>query len=421
MIMHDIADRFEHKYYGPYRAQVVDIDDPKQLGRIRLFVPVVFGENYDTGEQPSSGWAWPLFGGGGSGTGTFFLPVVGDTVWCQFEEGDIERPTWTHGAWTMRGGVNNVPAHNQELYDSSDNKLRGIEGVIPTSQFGGDYTKVKAITTKHHRIEFDDTTGAERLLIEHKSGARYEFLPDGTVHQITNGNKVEAIVGGEKKTVGGAVDTTIYGTSETTTKKTRTVTDESDLEYINVGGATYSYAGPRTTTVGTEIIQVNGSYTKKVLGSATSTSMGNSSESCLGDYSNVILGTARWVIANSNGLVPGESMVMHQMGMGDIAIRNGLDPLDLVNNTLLLRNPIPALRAGLADVVLQAVAIMALKAPLVVVGPTGVIDGTQEPVARAISLIAWLTAHIHATSTGPSSPPIIPPPATILSASLWAT
>ena len=100
-------------YPGFYRGIVKNNDDSETshpyLGRVRVLIPQVYGEEIDENKLP---WAWPcwLFGGGkpwvddGDKTqgrmpiGAIFLPRVGDTVWCGFEQGDPGRPIW-FGGW----------------------------------------------------------------------------------------------------------------------------------------------------------------------------------------------------------------------------------------------------------------------------------------------------------------------------------
>lgn len=76
--------------YGKYRAQVVDRDDPEGRGRINVEVPTLTA---GPGGQVT-GWAMACLP-----PGYLALPDVGDTVWVEFEEGDIDRPLWTGCAW----------------------------------------------------------------------------------------------------------------------------------------------------------------------------------------------------------------------------------------------------------------------------------------------------------------------------------
>lgn len=70
-------------FYGKYRAVVVDINDPEQLGRIRVKCPKVL-------RDMRSSWACSCFP-----PGIFDMPDVGDTVWIEFEDGDVDKPIWT--------------------------------------------------------------------------------------------------------------------------------------------------------------------------------------------------------------------------------------------------------------------------------------------------------------------------------------
>lgn len=92
------------KYYGKYRASVVDREDPLEKGRLRLSIPAVLGDQ-------ESGWAMPCFPNGGiSETGVFSVPEVGAHVWAEFEAGDISCPIWTG---TFFGADDDLPTEAQ--------------------------------------------------------------------------------------------------------------------------------------------------------------------------------------------------------------------------------------------------------------------------------------------------------------------
>jgi uncharacterized protein involved in type VI secretion and phage assembly len=86
------------KYFGVYRANVVNNIDPMQLGRIMALVPDV------SGVTPST-WAMPCVPIAGKQMGTFMVPQVGAGVWIQFEAGDPDRPVWTGGWWGIAAEV----------------------------------------------------------------------------------------------------------------------------------------------------------------------------------------------------------------------------------------------------------------------------------------------------------------------------
>lgn len=80
------------RFYGIYRATVVNNVDPELRGRISAIVPDV------TGVVPST-WAMPCVPVAGKGSGTFVVPEIGAGVWIQYEGGDLARPVWVGGYW----------------------------------------------------------------------------------------------------------------------------------------------------------------------------------------------------------------------------------------------------------------------------------------------------------------------------------
>jgi uncharacterized protein involved in type VI secretion and phage assembly len=90
----------EKKFYGKYRATVLNNVDPMQMGRIQVSCPSVLGV------APSS-WAMPCFQVAGPQMGTWWLPSIGAGVWVEFEQGDVDFPIWS-GCWF--GSAAEVPA-----------------------------------------------------------------------------------------------------------------------------------------------------------------------------------------------------------------------------------------------------------------------------------------------------------------------
>lgn len=79
------------KYFGKYRATVVQNVDPELRGRIICEVPDVLGL------VPSS-WCEacaPLAGPTGPPMGVYFVPAIGAGVWVEFEQGDPNKPIWS--------------------------------------------------------------------------------------------------------------------------------------------------------------------------------------------------------------------------------------------------------------------------------------------------------------------------------------
>jgi len=154
----DIITRFiernQGKYFGKYRAFVVDRNDPDRLGRLKVRVPSVLG-------GAVTGWAWPAAPYAGANRGLLFLPQQGDIVWVEFIEGETEHPVWSGGAWAKPEGKSEIPEDAKANYPDT--------GVLRT-KFG-------------LVIVLDDKSGSEKILIRAKNGC--EVTLDPNANQIT--------------------------------------------------------------------------------------------------------------------------------------------------------------------------------------------------------------------------------------------
>jgi uncharacterized protein involved in type VI secretion and phage assembly len=90
----------ENRFYGKYRATVLDNQDPLVQGRLMLQVPDVLGDIPTT-------WALPCLPAVGAQMGVFALPALNSTVWAEFEQGNPDYPIWVGGYW---GSAAEVPA-----------------------------------------------------------------------------------------------------------------------------------------------------------------------------------------------------------------------------------------------------------------------------------------------------------------------
>ena len=88
------------KYFGKYRATVVNNVDPMQIGRIQVTVA-------DVSNLIPTTWAMPCFPIAGKQMGAYLIPQVGAGVWVEFEQGDSDYPIWTGSYY---GSVAEVPA-----------------------------------------------------------------------------------------------------------------------------------------------------------------------------------------------------------------------------------------------------------------------------------------------------------------------
>jgi uncharacterized protein involved in type VI secretion and phage assembly len=79
------------RFFGKYRATVVNNVDPELRGRLICSVPDVLGP------VPSS-WCEacaPLAGPTGTQMGAYLVPPIGAGVWVEFEQGVPGKPVWT--------------------------------------------------------------------------------------------------------------------------------------------------------------------------------------------------------------------------------------------------------------------------------------------------------------------------------------
>jgi uncharacterized protein involved in type VI secretion and phage assembly len=146
-VVADLLQKIERRFYGKYRGFVVNTEDPKRLGRVRLQVPSVLGR------EVATGWAMPCVPyGGQKNQGFLSIPEVGAGVWVEFEEGDLEFPIWVGTFWSEPGGESEIPALN-----GADGKELKNEQKPPTRKI------IK--TQKGHTIQFEDADGKEMVTI----------------------------------------------------------------------------------------------------------------------------------------------------------------------------------------------------------------------------------------------------------------
>jgi uncharacterized protein involved in type VI secretion and phage assembly len=171
------------RFYGKYEGVVTDAADPMKIGRLKVRVPAVLGE------QVESGWALPCVpAGGGKDRGMLFLPQVGDTVWVEFAGGDVSRPIWVGTFWgapDSSGGADDL----------------GSETGAETPQGDGqDASPTRSVlkTKSGHEITFDDD--GEAILIANGNGkSAIRFQQDGTV-EIT-AEKIKLCANASEKVV----------------------------------------------------------------------------------------------------------------------------------------------------------------------------------------------------------------------------
>jgi len=154
------------RYYGKYRAIVVDNVDPDTLGRCKLTIPSVLGET-------ESVWALPCLPyGGADEIGLVAIPPVGAQVIAEFLEGDASAPMWTGTFWRP---ATTPPAEFTVNPEPSAKVLKTESG---------------------HFLSFEDKSGEEAITLTSTAGAVMELNPGGSL-ALTDSNGATVTIDAE--------------------------------------------------------------------------------------------------------------------------------------------------------------------------------------------------------------------------------
>lgn len=153
------------RYYGVYPAEVTDIADPDQQGRVKVRLPWSpdnEGAGYDV-------WARLATMMAGNDRGSWFIPDVGDEVLVTFEAGDPRRPYVVGGLWN---GQDAPPESMDGAGENNLKVLRSRNGV---------------------KITLDDSDGQEQMILETPGGQSITLKDGPGAIEIvdSNGNSVK--------------------------------------------------------------------------------------------------------------------------------------------------------------------------------------------------------------------------------------
>lgn len=179
--------------------------DNPQVGRVLVREILGHSNRVDSADLIPATIMMPSNAGGFGGIGTSPTGLLkGTRVICM-----------KLGGFTYVMGVVNVAPEGNHSVSSyargqgepelkSQNRIDGIE---PDSKYATRYPYNNTITTRSgHLIEYDDTPGAERIQLFHRTGSYIEILPDGTVvsksvkdsYQLSDGSLGILTVGKDK-------------------------------------------------------------------------------------------------------------------------------------------------------------------------------------------------------------------------------
>jgi uncharacterized protein involved in type VI secretion and phage assembly len=153
------------RWYGVFPAQVLDIRDPDNQGRVKITLP--WSPDAKGGRYEAWARLATLFGG--NNRGSWFVPDVDDEVLVAFEQGDARRPYVLGGLWN---GRDKAPESMDGAGKNFKKVLRSRNGV---------------------KLTLDDQDGQEKLVLETPGGQRITLKDGpGTVEIVdSNGNSVK--------------------------------------------------------------------------------------------------------------------------------------------------------------------------------------------------------------------------------------
>jgi uncharacterized protein involved in type VI secretion and phage assembly len=178
--------RSESKIFGVVAGIVINNKDPEKLGRIKVRIPRISGEE-------ESNWARIVTFMGGKERGAFFLPEVDDEVIVAFEYGDINMPYVIGSLWN---GKDKPPEQNA----NGKNNIRIIK-----SRSG-------------HIIKLDDTENNEKIEIVDKT-EKNKIIIDTNNNKISiNSDKDIELSAPNGKVIINAMDVEVSSTASTKIK-----------------------------------------------------------------------------------------------------------------------------------------------------------------------------------------------------------
>lgn len=218
-------------------------DDPLNLGRCQVRI---FGHHTDNKKLiPTEDLAWALPGFSPNSGWISSTPIVGDYVFgffsdglssqapvmlavfpgipkngpnpdVGFSEGDhypLNEPTTSRLYRNEKIDQTPIGYHNENL-DTGVETADGNSWDEPKSQYATKPPYNNVIETlAGHVFEMDDTPGAERMHMHHKSNTFFEIAPDGTKVAKVVGDNYEVIVKNNNVHIKGSCNITIDGNS----------------------------------------------------------------------------------------------------------------------------------------------------------------------------------------------------------------
>lgn len=178
-------------FYGDqvrwFIGEVKSVDDPLELGRLQVRINGIHSDSQLDIPDAKLPWAQPMVPiteGGTRGIGNNLGIKVGALVFGIFMDGENSQLPFIMGSMPKfeedsPGGLStNQLARGTNTITKTPDPVTGE----PASPYAAEYPKNNVYASESgHVIEIDDTSGAERIHIYHKSGTFVEMHPEGDV------------------------------------------------------------------------------------------------------------------------------------------------------------------------------------------------------------------------------------------------
>ncbi|MGH9450169.1 MAG: phage baseplate assembly protein V [Terriglobia bacterium] len=164
-------------WLGVVPARVVEHNDPKKMGRIKV--------QYFWQEGGPAHWARMITPHAGASRGFMFMPEVGDEVAVAFEDGDLERPYILGCVWN---GVDQAPRQEfwgddvepndvKRIMTKSGNRIQLVDkpGKESIAMATPKYLKISM-------IENTDETSRSMITVHSENGDIFLSAPNGRIH-----------------------------------------------------------------------------------------------------------------------------------------------------------------------------------------------------------------------------------------------
>jgi len=235
---------------------VIDVkNDPLKLGRARVRVRNV--DDYKEDDQITQ-WATcvtPVTSASYRQVGDTPMLAEGSEVFGFFADGNRGEVRIIVGSIPQQEDDDNTNALSFEARGTESAKKTKIHPVEPDSAYKAAYPFNRVIrTSSGHKIELDDTEGAERVHIYHASGTAIEMSPNGRLiirnpgdsFEIVGGVKNIAVKGDAKIEVGGNLSASVNGQATIVSNSGMTIQSQGILRLAGLLGVQIATGGSVT-------------------------------------------------------------------------------------------------------------------------------------------------------------------------------